>query len=86
MYVIARLRACDTACVRVCLCHCVCVCARAAMNHPIIVDLVGKTVDNFLVKPNTHTLLLLYWTNCQHCEDLMPAYESVALKLKEAHK
>ena len=45
------------------------------LSHPVIMDLIGRTVDPFLRRPGSHALLLLYWSSCNHCEALMPAFE-----------
>jgi hypothetical protein len=57
----------------------------AGLQHTTIADLVGDNVDSWLNNRNTHNLLLLYWSDCQHCDDLMPAYEALAQRIDQAH-
>ncbi|MGB0613715.1 MAG: hypothetical protein ACPGN4_06145 [Miltoncostaeaceae bacterium] len=45
------------------------------LSHPIVHDLVGSNVDDWLMAPDKNALLLLYWDNCEHCETLMPVFE-----------
>ena len=47
-------------------------------SHPVVDDLVGSNVDEYVMQPDKDVLLMLYWNNCQHCEALMPGYEHIA--------
>ena len=33
-----------------------------------------------------HVLLMLYWTNCDHCHNLMPGFENIAEVCAEANE
>ena len=58
--------------------------AGPAMSHPIITDLVGKTVDDFIMEPGKNIVLMLYWATCPHCQALHPGFESVAARVESA--
>lgn len=58
--------------------------SRPSLSHPIVTDLIGNTVDDFILTPGKHVLLMLYWTTCAHCEALQPVFESIAHRVDAA--
>ena len=55
-------------------------------SHPVLDDLVGSNVDEYIMAPGKDVLLMLYWNNCQHCDALMPGFENIAGLCEKANE